>query len=189
MRSRHYVVGLLDALATPGVSKDSSPQATERRVTEKNTRLTSAEIALARLREMANDVGLSKTQSENQAPEKSLRANVRDLDIASDLLEAARMACGDLPPDASSRLRTLLLVVRGLCGTGVERDFHDLIEAASIACLPPKKSGALQMLLRVASGKLDEARASVDGGNNAAAAADPPGRPSGSNRTSGPSPR
>jgi len=158
-------------------------------VTEKNTRLTSAEIALARLREMANDVGLSKTQSENQAPKKPLRAIVRDLDIASDLLEAARMACGDLPADASSRLRTLLLVVRGLCATGVERDFHDLIEAASIACLPPKKSGALQMLLRVASGRLDEARASAEGRNKAAAAADLPGHPSGSNGANRPSPR
>jgi hypothetical protein len=158
-------------------------------VTEKNTRLTSAEIALARLREMADDVGLSKTESVNQAPVKPLRAIVRDLDIASDLLEAARMACGDLPPDASSRLRTLLLVVRGLCATGVERDFHDLIEAASIACLPPKKSGALQMLLRVASGKLDEARASVEGGDRAVAAADPPGRPSDPNRANRPSRR
>ena len=55
---------------------------------EKNSRLTSAEIALARLREMANDVGRSKTESVDQAPEKPLRAIVRDLDIASDLLEA-----------------------------------------------------------------------------------------------------
>ena len=79
-------------------------------MTEKNTRLTSAEIALARLREMANDVGLSKTQSENQAPEKSLRANVRDLDIASDLLEAARMACGLSYPLIFSRAKMQLEV-------------------------------------------------------------------------------
>ena len=142
----------------------------------KDTRLTSAEIAFARLQEMANDVSRSKTEGANQARMTSARAAMRDIDIADHLLEAVRMACGDLPPDASRRLRTLLLVIRALSATGVEKEFHDLIEAASIACLPPVKSGALLTLLRAASGKLAEARARVEGENEAGAYANLPGR-------------
>ena len=78
------------------------------------------------------------------------------------------MACGDLPPDASGPLRTLLSVTRMLCATapGVERDVRDLIEAASMACgeLPPKEGGALRTLLRVASGKLGEAKTGDEAG-------------------------
>jgi hypothetical protein len=117
----------------------------------------------------------------------SVRATMRDIDIAGHLLEAVRMACGDLPQDASSRLRALLLVMRALCATGVEKEFHDLIEAASIAW--PMKNGALQTLLRAASGKLAEARVRVEGGNEAGAYADLPRRPSGPNRSTRPSRR
>jgi hypothetical protein len=124
----------------------------------KDTRLTSAEIAFARLQEMANDVSRSNTERVNQTQKISTRTTVHHIDIAGHLLEAVRMACGDLPADASSRLRALLLVIRALCATEVEKEFHDLIEAAAIACLPPMKSGALQTLLRAASGKLAEAR-------------------------------
>jgi hypothetical protein len=155
----------------------------------KDTRLTSAEIAFARLQEMANDVSRSKTEDVDQARMTSVRATMRDIDIAGHLLEAVRMACGDLPQDASSRLRALLLVMRALCATGVEKEFHDLIEAASIACLPPMKNGALQTLLRAASGKLAEARVRVEGGNKAGAYADLPSRPSGPNRSTRPSRR
>jgi hypothetical protein len=88
------------------------------------------------------------------------------------------MACGDLPSDAIGPLRTLLSVIKMLCATGpgLERDVRELIEAASMACidLPPREARALRTLLRVASGKLGEAKAGIEARNDATA-----GRPSG----------
>jgi hypothetical protein len=76
------------------------------------------------------------------------------------LLEAANMACGDLPSDAIDPLRTLLSVIMVLCaaGPGHERDVRELIEAASMACvdLRPREARAMRTLLRVASGKRGE---------------------------------
>jgi len=89
------------------------------------------------------------------------------------------MACGDLPPDASGPLRTHLSVTRMLCATapGLERDVRDLIEAASMACgeLPPKEGGALRTLLRVASGKLGEAKTRIEAWNDTATVVGLPG--------------
>jgi hypothetical protein len=83
------------------------------------------------------------------------------------------MACGDLPSDAIGPLRTLLSVIKVLCATGpgLERDVRELIEAASMACvdLPPRETRALRTLLRVASGKLGEAKAGIEAQNDATA--------------------
>ena len=75
------------------------------------------------------------------------------------------MACSDLPPDARSALRTLLLVIAMLCkeGSRIERDIQDLISAASMACaeLPPEKGSALRTLLRIASRELSDVPAAT----------------------------
>ena len=93
------------------------------------------------------------------------------------------MACGDLPSDAIGPLRTLLSVIMVLCaaGPGHERDVRELIEAASMACvdLPPREARALRTLLRVASGKLGEAKAGIEAQNDATAVVGLPGRPFG----------
>jgi hypothetical protein len=54
-----------------------------------------------------------------------------------------------------------------------------LIEAASMACveLPPREARALRTLLRVASGKLGEAKAGIAAPNGATAVVGLPGRP------------
>jgi hypothetical protein len=66
------------------------------------------------------------------------------------------------------------------CATapGLVTDIRDLIEAASMACgeLPPKDGGALRTLLRVASGKLGEAKTRIEARNDAAAVVGLPGR-------------
>jgi hypothetical protein len=89
------------------------------------------------------------------------------------------MACSDLPPDARSPLRTLLLVITMLCkpGSRIERDIQDLIEVATMACaeLPPEKSSALRTLLRFASRKLSEVGTVAR--NDPATVVDLPGRP------------
>jgi L-asparaginase II len=90
------------------------------------------------------------------------------------------MACGDLPSDAIAPLRTLLSVIKMVCATGpgLERDVRELIEAASMACvdLPPREARALRTLLRVASGKLGEAKTGIEAQNDGAAVVGLPGR-------------
>lgn len=140
-----------------------APNGTESKVTEMDTRLGSAEVAFGRLREMARDVGPAEIEAVSQAQKtpSSVGAAANEIEIVSNLLEAAKMACGDLPSKAIAPLRTLLTVIKTLYATapGLERDIRDLIEAASMACvdLPSRESGALRTLLRVASGKLGEA--------------------------------
>jgi len=128
-------------------------------VTERDTQLGSADVAFGRLWEMARDAGPPKAEAVNQAQSTSL--DVRpEIEVVGDLLTAARMACSDLPPDARSPLRTLLLVITMLCkpGSRIERDIQDLIEVATMACaeLPLEKGRALRTLLRFASRKLSE---------------------------------
>ena len=152
-------------------------------MTENETLLRNVEVEFARLLERAHVGGPTKTEAVNQVqrtPPSGSEA-VREIEIVGNLLDAARMACGDLPPDASGPLRTLLSVTRMLCATapGLERDVRDLIEAASMACgeLPPKERGALRTLLRVASGKLGEAKSEIEARNDTAAVCGLPGRP------------
>jgi hypothetical protein len=139
----------------------------EGKVTEKDTQFASANVALERLLEMAREAGSPKAEAVNQV--QSTPPGVRpEIEVVGDLLMAARMACSDLPPDASSPLRVLLLVIALLCESGsrIERDIQDLISAASMACgeLPPEERGALRTLLRVASGNLGEADTAAAGG-------------------------
>ena len=83
-------------------------------MTEKDTQLPSANVALERLLEMAREAGLPKSEAVNQA--HTTPSGVRpQIEVVADLLMAARMACSDLPPDARSALRTLLLVIAMLC--------------------------------------------------------------------------
>jgi hypothetical protein len=151
-------------------------------VTENETLLRNVEVEFARLMEKAPYGGPTKTEAVNQAQRAppSVREAVSEIEIVCHLLEAARMACGDLPPDASGPMRTLLSVTRMLCATapGLVTDIRDLIEAASMACgeLPPKEGGALRTLLRVAAGKLGEAKGGIEGRNDTAAVGGPPGR-------------
>jgi hypothetical protein len=86
----------------------------EGKVTEKDTQYPSANVALERLLEMAGEAGLPKSEAVNQA--HTTPSGVRpQIEVVADLLMAARMACSDLPPDARSALRTLLLVIAMLC--------------------------------------------------------------------------
>jgi hypothetical protein len=147
-------------------------------VTERDTQLGSADVAFGRLWEMTRDAGTSKAEAVNQA--QSTPLDVRpEIEVVGNLLVAARMACSDLPPDARSPLRTLLLVITVLCkpGSRIERDIQDLIGVASMACaeLPPEKSSALRTLLRFASRKLTEAGTVTR--NDSATVVDLPGRP------------
>jgi hypothetical protein len=126
-------------------------------VTEMDTRLGSAEVAFDRLREMLRDVGPAKTEAVNQdqRTSTSVGAAVNESEIVGNLLEAAKMACGDLrDPGAIGPLRTLLSIIKALYETAprLERDIRDLIEVASMACadLRPKDGRALRTLLRVA---------------------------------------
>ena len=119
-----------------------------------------------------------KAEAVNQAQSTSL--DVRpEIEVVGDLLTAARMACSDLPPDARSPLRTLLLVITMLCkpGSKIERDIQDLIEVATMALaeLPPEKGRALRTLLRFASRKLSEVGTVAR--NDSATVVDLPGRP------------
>jgi len=128
-------------------------------VTEKDTQYPSANVALERLLDMAREAGLPKSEAVNQA--HTTPSGVRpQIEVVADLLMAARMACSDLPPDARSALRTLLLVIAMLCreGSRIERDIQDLISAASMACgeLPREKGSALRTLLRIASRELSD---------------------------------
>ena len=73
-----------------------------------------------------------------------MREAADEIETVGELLEAGKMACGDLPSDASGPLRTLLSVIKEkLRAAGLERDeigtVRELIEAASMACvdLPP----------------------------------------------------
>jgi hypothetical protein len=119
-----------------------------------------------------------KVEAVNQA--QTTPSSVRpDIEAVGDLLMAARMACSDLPPDARSPLRTLLLVITMLCkpGSRIERDIQDLIEVAAMACaeLPPEKGSALRTLLRFASRRISEVGTVAR--NDSAAIVDLPGRP------------
>jgi hypothetical protein len=150
----------------------------EGKVTEKDTQFASANVALERLLEMAREAGSPKAEAVNQV--QSTPPGVRpEIEVVGDLLMAARMACSDLPPDASSPLRVLLLVIALLCESGsrIERDIQDLISAASMACgeLPREKASALRTLLRFASRKLTEVGTATR--NDTAAIVDLPGRP------------
>jgi hypothetical protein len=151
-------------------------------VTENETLLGNVEVEFARLMKMADDGGPTKTEAATHAQRAppSVRVAVNEIEIVGNLLDAARMACGDLPPEASGPLRTLLSVTRMLCATapGLERDVRDLIEAASMACgeLPPKERGALRTLLRVASGKLGEAKSAIEARNDTGSVVGPHSR-------------
>ena len=147
-------------------------------MTEKDTQLRSADVAFGRLWEMARDAGPPKVEAVNQA--QTTPSSVRpDIEAVGDLLMAARMACSDLPPDARSPLRTLLLVITMLCKpeSRIERDIQDLIEVAAMACaeLPPEKGSALRTLLRFASRRISEVGTVAR--NDSAAIVDLPGRP------------
>src|SRR5271165_1046800 len=155
-------------------------KARSEKVVEKEALLARGETEFARFLEKGHDVSPAKTEAVNQARKTPLgvREAVDESETVGQLLEAAKMACGDLPSDAIGPLRTLLSVIKMLCATGpgLERDVRELIEAASMACvdLPPREARALRTLLRVASGKLGEAKAGIEARNDATA-----GRPSG----------
>ena len=139
----------------------------------------------ARFLEKGHDVSPTKPEAVNPARETPLgvREAVDEIETVGQLLEVAKMACGDLPSDAIGPLRTLLSVIKLICATGpgLERDVRELIEAASMACvaLQPREGGALRTLLRVASGKLGEAKAGIEARNDAMAGVGLPGRPLG----------
>ena len=158
-----------------------TPEITERKVTENEALLANVEVEFARLMEKAQYGGPTKTEAVNQAQRAppTVREAVNEIEIVGNLLDAARMACADLPPDERGPLRTLLSVIRMLCATapGLEGDIRDLIEAASMACgeLPPKEGGALRTLLRVASGKLGEAKTRIEAWNDTATVVGLPG--------------
>jgi hypothetical protein len=124
-----------------------------------------------------------KTEAVNQARKTPLgvREAADEIETVGQLLEAAKMACGDLPSDAIAPLRTLLSVIKMVCATGpgLERDVRELIEAASMACVDPREARALRALLRVASGKLGEAKTGIGAQNDGAAVVGLPGRPLG----------
>ena len=92
----------------------------------------------------------TKPETVNPARETPLgvREAVDEIETVGQLLEVAKMACGDLPSDAIGPLRTLLSVIKMICATGpgLERDVRELIEAASMACvaLQPREGGALR---------------------------------------------
>ena len=152
---------------------------------EKEALLAKPEIEFARFLEKGHDVSPTKPEAVNPARETppGVREPVDEIETVGQLLEAAKMACGDLPSDAIGPLRTLLSVIKMLCATGpgLERDVRELIEAASMACvdLPPREARALRTLLRVASGKLGEAKAGIEARNDATAVVGLPGRLSG----------
>jgi hypothetical protein len=156
-------------------------------VAEKEVLLAKEDIEFARLLEKGHDVSPTKPEAVNQARKTPLgvREAVDEIEIVGELLEAAKMACGVLPSDASGPLRTLLSVIKALCTAGLERDeiwtVRELIEAASMACvdLPPRECGALRALLRVASGKLGDAKAGIEARNSATAIVGLTGRPLG----------
>ena len=138
-------------------------------MTERDTQLGSAHVAIERLWEMARDPSPVRAEAVNKA-----QTTRPEIEIVGDLLTVAKMACSDLPPDARSALRTLLLVITMLCkpGSSIDTDIQDLIEAASMACaeLPREKGSALRTLLRVASQKLSEAPRRQAGGSSEAEA-------------------
>lgn len=146
-------------------------------MTEKDTQFASANVAFERLREMVHDPSPTKAEAVSRAQTKppGVRAEIV---IVRDLLVVARMACGDLQPDAKSAMGTLLMVIAMLCdqGSRIDRDVQNLIEAASMACaeLPAEKSDALRTLLRIASQKLSEVGSAAPNGD--AANVDLPGR-------------
>ena len=147
--------------------------------------LARGENEFARFLEKGHDVSPTRPEAVNPARETPLgvREPVDEIETVGQLLEAAKMACGDLPSDAIGPLRTLLSVIKMLCATGpgLETDVRELIEAASMACvdLPPREARALRTLLRVASGKLGEAKAGVEARNDATAVVGLSGRLSG----------
>ena len=151
-------------------------------MTENEVLLAKQEIEFARFLEKGHEVSPAKTEAVNQARKTPLgvREAADEIETVSQLLEAAKMACGDLSSDAIGPLRTLLSVVMVLCaaGPGHERDVRELIEAASMACveLPPREARALRTLLRVASGKLGEAKTGIEAQNDGAAVVGLPGR-------------
>jgi hypothetical protein len=169
-----------------GVTKIGLLQkARSEKVTENEVLLAKQEIEFARFLEKGHDVSPAKPGAVNQARRAPLgvREAADEIETVGQLLEAAKMACGDLPSDAIGPLRTLLSVIKMLCATGpgLERDVRELIEAASMACvdLPSREARALRTLLRVASGKLGEAKAAIEAQNDATAVVGLPGRPVG----------
>ena len=154
-------------------------------MTENEVLLTKQEIEFARFLEKGHEVSPAKTEAVNQARKTPLgvREAADEIETVGQLLEAAKMACGDLSSDAIGPLRTLLSVIMVLCaaGPGHERDVRELIEAASMACvdLPPREARALRTLLRVASGKLGVAKAGIEAHNNEMAVVGLPGRRTG----------
>jgi hypothetical protein len=154
-------------------------------VAEKEALLAKQENEFARFLEKSHNVSPTRPEAVNPARETplSVREPVDAIETVGQLLEAAKMACGDLPSDAIGPLRTLLSVIKMLCmtGPGLERDVRELIEAASMACadLPPREARALRTLLRVASGKLGEAKAGIEARDDATAVVGLPGRLSG----------
>jgi hypothetical protein len=173
-------------MGAAGVTKIGLLQkALSEKVTENEVLLAKQEIEFARFLEKGHDVSPAKTEAVNQARKTPLgvREAADEIETVGQLLEAAKMACGDLPSDAIAPLRTLLSVIKMVCatGSGLERDVRELIEAASMACvdLPPREARALRTLLRVASGKLGEAKTGIGAQNDGAAVVGLPGRPLG----------
>jgi hypothetical protein len=134
------------------------------KVAEKEALLAKQEIEFARFLEKGHDVSPTKPEAVNPARETPLgvREPVDEIETVGQLLEATKMACGDLPSDAIGPLRTLLSVIKMVCATGpgLERDVRELIEAASMACvdLPPREARALRTLLRAPQGSLARPR-------------------------------
>jgi len=154
----------------------SSPKGLGGEMAEKDVQFAGAKVAYERLSEMTRDPSPIRAEAVNQAQTKTPGVRA-DIEIVGDLLVVARMACSDLPSDARSALRTILLVITMLCKSGsrIDRDVHDLIEVTSMACaeLPHEKGRALRTLLRIASRKLSELGTAAR--NDSAAVVDLPG--------------
>jgi len=71
-------------------------------VVEKEALLARGETEFARFLEKGHDVSPAKTEAVNQARKTPLgvREAVDESETVGQLLEAAKMACGDLPSDA-----------------------------------------------------------------------------------------
>ena len=130
--------------------------------------LARGENEFARFLEKGHDVSPTRPEAVNQARKTPLGVPeaVDESETVGQLLEAAKMACGDLPSDAIGPLRTLLSVIKMLCATGpgLERDVRELIEAASMACvdLPPREARALRTLLASPQGSLARPKAGIE---------------------------
>ena len=90
-------------MGAAGVTKIGLLQkARSEKVTENEVLLAKQEIEFARFLEKGHDVSPAKTEAVNQARKTPLgvREAADEIETVGQLLEAAKMACGDLPSDA-----------------------------------------------------------------------------------------